>query len=350
MLFKIVTGGTLGHIKVLDQSYEPLAEFNIYLKPEQYGTLHPLGKVRGLKSVSVDRYKRKILYGTAGGEIGEIDFVTGKDLNSGPLVRTHFRDELHALCAHPIRQECLTAGDDKTLRIWDLDSATQSTYIDLPDISRAACFSPNGYLIAVGLGGCVRGLNRPVPRPYDGNIVIISYLQGILNIVHRTTDSSHSITSVAFSPDGSKLYGTSLDGIVYVYDALANFVLLSKLHGHTQSILSIDIAMDGEYIVTYGIHGEVLVWRSSTYALLEGTVMSLINCPSLNHSFSHTLSFSLSLPLLSLSYSQSLSPSLILSFSLPRLESDKLDVLQTCYNNPASWNIRQGTFGADSVG
>ena len=80
------------------------------------------------------------------------------------------------------------------------------------------------------------------------------------------------------------------------------------------------------------------------------------------------LILSLSLPLLSLSFSLSLSPSLslffslslsisislfnspILSFSLPRLESDKLDVLQTCYNNPASWNIRQGTFGADSVG
>ena len=327
MLFKIITGGTLGHIKILDQSYEPLAEFNIYKIPEQYGTLHPLGKVRGIKSVSVDRYKRKILYGTAGGEIGEIDFVTGKDLNSGPLVRTHFRDELHALCAHPIRQECLTAGDDKTLRIWDLDSAKQSTYIDLPDISRAACFSPNGHLIAVGLGGCVRGLNRPIPRPYDGNIVIISYLQGILNIVHRTTDSTHSISSVAFSPDGSKLYGASLDGIVYVYDALANFVLLSKLHGHTQSVLALDIALDGEYIVTYGIHGEVLVWRSSTYVLLEGNNTAFPLSLSVSFSFSISIYLCLSNTIflsLPLCFSISVSLTLFLLLSLPISPSSSL--------------------------
>ena len=54
--------------------------------------------------------------------------------------------------------------------------------------------------------------------------------------------------------------------------------------------------------------------------------------------------FSFYLPPLSLSFL--FSP----SFPLPFLELDKLDVLQTCYNNPASWNIRQGTFGADSIG
>ena len=104
MLFKLVTGGTNGFIKVLDQSFEPLAEFNLYRLPEVYGNLHPLGKVRGVKSVCVDRFNRKILYGTAGGEIGEMDLEGGLDLNRGPLVRSHFRDELHSVCAHPLRQ------------------------------------------------------------------------------------------------------------------------------------------------------------------------------------------------------------------------------------------------------
>ena len=123
----------------------------------------------------------------------------------------------------------------------------QVTSIDLPDICRSACFSPNGHLIALGLGtyalctdslfltilcfmfyyyfcfilrfyffilyrwispsityrhsllvvlhfadcfllllltllhctgGSVRGVNRPSPRPYDGHVVIVSYLQG----------------------------------------------------------------------------------------------------------------------------------------------------------------------------
>ena len=45
MLFKLVTGGTNGFIRVLDQAFEPLAEFNLYRLPEMYGNLHPLGKV-----------------------------------------------------------------------------------------------------------------------------------------------------------------------------------------------------------------------------------------------------------------------------------------------------------------
>jgi len=61
------------------------------------------------------------LYATTAGEIGEIEIETGADVNAGPLVNAHYKDELHALAPHPIRQECLTAGDDKHARIWNLE-------------------------------------------------------------------------------------------------------------------------------------------------------------------------------------------------------------------------------------
>ena len=51
-LFKLVTGGTNGFVKVLDQSFEPLAEFNLYRLPETYGNLHPLGKVSNTTNFS----------------------------------------------------------------------------------------------------------------------------------------------------------------------------------------------------------------------------------------------------------------------------------------------------------
>lgn len=271
-MFKVVTGGTLGFIKVFDQTFEELQSFNLYKLPELYGSLHPLGKVRGIKSVCVDRYNRKILYGTAGGEIGEIAFVDGVDMNTGTggaLVKAHFRDQLHALAASPTRQEALTAGDDKTLRIWNIERSIQETYIDLPDVARSACYSPNGHLIAVGLGGIVRGLNRPVPRPCNGQVVIISYLQGVLNIVHKTTDSSEAITSVAFSPDGGHLYSTSLDGSIYVHNALDNFKLIKRLNGHTESISSLDIIMDGKYLISYGVISEVILWHTNKYEMVD---------------------------------------------------------------------------------
>ena len=38
---------------------------------------------------------------------------------------------------HPIRQEAITGGDDKTLRIWDLVTKKLITMIHLPDIVRS---------------------------------------------------------------------------------------------------------------------------------------------------------------------------------------------------------------------
>ena len=57
--------------------------------------------------------------------------------------------------------------------------------------------------MAVGLGGAVRGLNRPSPRPCAGHVAIVSYLQGVLNIVHRTTDAKAPVTS-GNTPDINK--------------------------------------------------------------------------------------------------------------------------------------------------
>jgi WD40 repeat protein len=294
-LFKLVTGGVNGFIKVLDQNFEPIAEFNLYRVPELYGNLHQVGRVRGIKSLCVDKAHRKIVWGTSGGEIGEIELDTGKDVNDGPLVRSHFRDQLCALAPHPIRQECLTAGDDKTLRIWNLESASQSTSIDLPDIARCGCYSPNGHLIAVGLGGDVPGINRQRPRPYNGQIVVLSYLQGILNIVYRTTDAADTVTSVTFTLDGSKLLVASLDAAIYVYDALDNFKLVNTLKKHTEGILSLDISSDGRYLASMSSQSEVIVWD--------------------------------------------------LMLWLPVPEKDQIECLKT-----STWAIRQGTFGRDSVG
>jgi WD40 repeat protein len=264
--YKVVVGGTNGLLKVLDQELQPLSEWNLYLTP--YGLL-PLGRVRGFKSLCVDKLNRKILYATAGGEVGEVDLQTGADVNKGPLVHGHFRDQLHALCAHPLRQECITAGDDKTLRVWHLDTHTMATFIDLPDIARCATYSPNGHLVVAGLGGEVPGHGR-TPRPMRGKVVVVSYLQGALRLVHTAGDAKDTVTAVLFTPDGSKLLASSMDGNVYIYDALNNFQLLLALTGqHKEGIRSMDISESGQYVTTCGEYSEFFVWDLSTAAVVR---------------------------------------------------------------------------------
>lgn len=116
-VFKVIVASLEGAVKVLDGELQPLQEFNLY-KNDEHG-LYGVGRLKGVKSLAVDRSNRKVLFATAAGEIGEFELATGEDLNDGqPLVTAHFRDELNALCAHPLRQEVLTAGEDRTLRIW----------------------------------------------------------------------------------------------------------------------------------------------------------------------------------------------------------------------------------------
>mmetsp|Transcript_13866 Transcript_13866/g.18801 ORF Transcript_13866/g.18801 Transcript_13866/m.18801 type:complete len:412 (+) Transcript_13866:1108-2343(+) len=239
----------------------------------------PLGRVRGYKSLCVDKLNRKVLYATAAGEIGEFELDTGRDVNAVPvadpdpaappaflsqlLVSSHFRDQLHALCSHPFRQECVTAGDDKTLRVWGLEKRRLLTSIALPDVARAACYSPNGHIIVVGLGGQVSGDKRPQPRPLNGRVLVVSYLQGLLRIVHTAHNALDSISCVLFSPDnGAKVFAASLDFNIYVYDALNNLVLLATLaNAHSEGVRLLDISEDGKYLLSVSAsHREVVLW------------------------------------------------------------------------------------------
>jgi WD40 repeat protein len=274
--FKLVIGATNGIIKVLDQEMQPVSEWNLYSGKANYG-LSPMGKLRGFKSICVDRGNRKILYGTAGGEIGEIELQDGSDENQGnggggPVVTGHFRDKLYGLSTHPLRQECATVGDDKMLRMWDLNKHKQILSIALPDISRAVAFSPNGLLIAAGLGGTVSGVNRPIVREHAGQIAIVSYMQNDLRIVYIAEECKFDITCVTFSPDGSRLYAGSRDCGIYIFDAVNNFKHLDTVVKHTEPVRSIDLTADGTRMVTTGEGIEVIVWDTSNFESIENDI------------------------------------------------------------------------------
>ena len=259
-VFKVIVGGVNGFIKVLDQELQPLSEFNLYIK--DYG-LYPLGRVRGFKSLCCDKLNRKILFSTAAGEVGEIDLATGEDLNQNqPLVHSHFRDQLNALACHPLRQECLTAGEDKSLRVWNMETHSLAAIIELPGPAIAGAFAPNGHLIVVSL-------SRKLNDPFGGRISVVSYLQGKVRIVHTTNDAREEIATVVFSPDGSKVYAGSLDAGIYVYDALNNFRLITTLSGHTEGVRSLDMSADGKYMISESVNHQVIVWELRTNAPLS---------------------------------------------------------------------------------
>jgi len=263
--YSIIFGGCGNRIRMYSHELEVVLDVDLNkpwgaLKDKEY-KLSALGRVRGIKSLCVDEQARKILYGTSAGEIGEIDILSAADLNDGPLVHAHFKDRLNSLVAHPIRQECLTAGEDKTLRVWNLKTHKMMTQITLPDVCSAAAYAPNGQIIVAGLGGEVRGgEKRTNPRDFDGKVAIVSYLQGVLQIVHIAGDATDAITSVCFSPSGNKLYAGSNDCNIYVYDPLDNFKLVNTLKVHGEGVVSMDMSQTGDYLLSAGADGEIVTW------------------------------------------------------------------------------------------
>jgi WD40 repeat protein len=273
-VFRVVAGGRNMEVRLLDGEFGVAAVFNL-AKPE-YG-LTEQGGARGLKSLCVDRTGRKLLYGTSAGEVGEIDTEKGLDINAelpnkpgGPIVRAHYKDQLHAMATHPIRQELATAGDDKSLRVWDMETKALMGQINLPDICRSICWAPNGHILICGLGGVVPPTNDPeapprsVPREFDGKVVIVSFLQNVLNVVHIAGDAFEGITSVVYAPDGSKVFCASLDTNIYVYNALDNFKLFMVLKAHSEGVDTLDITADGKCLVSTSVAGEVMLWDVDT--------------------------------------------------------------------------------------
>jgi len=257
--YQVVAGCTQGHIKVLDMEFAPTSEFNIYAH-DMYN-LFPIGQVYGIKSLCADKTNRKLLIGTAGGEILEIQKENGEDVNDGPIVQSHFAGQLLALDAHPTRQEAVTVADDKTLRIWDLENNKELNKISIPDIGRCVACAPNGFLIAVGLGAHDLREGRTMPRDNDGKVVIISYMQDVLRIVHETVDAPAPISTVLFSPDNAVLYAGSRARTICIYDALANFTLTRVVEdGIAQPIRSLDISKDGVLLSIQGEDDELILY------------------------------------------------------------------------------------------
>ena len=267
--YKVVVGGDKGSLKILDQDLAPLAEYDIF---KSMPSLSSLGRARGIKSVCVDKLNRKILFGTAGGEIGELDIGNGLDMNSGPLVTSHCKDQTYAMDVHPIRQECITGGDDKTLRVWNLETKSMIAMIDLPDIVRTVSFSPNGQLVVAGLGGSTRRNGEWETRvnssdaknPKVRTLTILSYLQGQLRVVFEANEATDAITCTLFSPDQKRLYVGSRDKNVYVYDPLNDFQCIEVFEGHKEAVRSFDLSTDITTLISQGEGSEVLVWDLMT--------------------------------------------------------------------------------------
>jgi WD40 repeat protein/serine/threonine protein kinase len=101
----------------------------------------------------------------------------------------------------------------------------------------------------------------------DGRTLAISFVQRISLIDVETwatiAEFPHTarLATLAFSPDGSRLFGGCTDGAVRVWD-VANRRLVSTLYVHPADIIGLDISADGTTVVTGAADSTVRVLRA----------------------------------------------------------------------------------------
>jgi microtubule-associated protein-like 6 len=136
---------------------------------------------------SVSRSGRgKIVVGTNSGNLFE---VVEKGGSSQILLSSHGEGEIWGLCMHPAKLQFVTASDDKTVRLWDIERMILLKKADVGIAARSAAFAPDGSVIAVGLK--------------NGEFLLMK--GDSLEIVARKRDRCSTIHDICFSPDGQLL-------------------------------------------------------------------------------------------------------------------------------------------------
>ncbi|WP_425218325.1 AAA-like domain-containing protein, partial [Tumidithrix helvetica] len=144
----------------------------------------------------------------------------------------------------------VTASDDKTARVWDLQGNQIVELKGHTNTVKSANFSPDG--------------NKIVTASAD-NTARVWDLQG--NQLVELNGHTSPVNSVNFSPDGNKIVTASADNTARVWDLQGN--QLVELNGHTSPVNSANFSPDGNKIVTASADNTARVWDLQGNQLVE---------------------------------------------------------------------------------
>ncbi|CAE6468831.1 unnamed protein product [Rhizoctonia solani] len=178
----------------------------------------------------------------------------------GDPLRGHSRS-IFSVSYSPLGNIIASASNDSTIRLWNANTRQQlGQPIKSNYSTHSVVFSPDAKLIAFGYGG---GTGKP-----DG------YTVQLWDVEKRTPASmpfkGHTwiVTSVRFSPDGSRLVSGSFDETIRVWDVERGTTIVGPLKGHTGLVHSIAFSPDGSQIVSCSHDYTLRLWDARTGGLI----------------------------------------------------------------------------------
>jgi WD40 repeat protein len=191
--------------------------------------------------------------------VGIVDLATGESrLLTG---HTHC---VSGIAFHPDGRRLATASWDGTARLGDLQSDGELEplfQVSGPGALLTVAFSPDGNLCAVG-GGAME-LHKA-----DAGVHLIDV--ATRRVVQVLEGHARMVRDVAFSPDGSQIASTGLDGTLKVWPVAAPPEFLS-LEGHDQAVWTVAVSPDGRRAATGSLDQTARIWDLESGRLV-GTV------------------------------------------------------------------------------
>ncbi|DBA05060.1 TPA: hypothetical protein N0F65_000748 [Lagenidium giganteum] len=257
----VLSGGKDGKIRLWSKRMEPGAQFDM----EALGSMS--SRVRSV--VASPDGGAKLLVGTSGAEMYELATSDGSNLHFGAMLCGHCAFELHGMAVHPLKREFCTAGDDRTVRVWDMTTHRQLRMAVLDAPARTCAYSPDGALIAVGEGAPDEGV--PTARAHkllnvnkQGAFAVLS--ESTLALKYEGKDSKKYIRTIRFSGDGLTLAVGSNDSYIYAYNT-EDWASKGKCKARdAAAVLSqFDFSTSGEYIMANASNkGEMVFFEAGS--------------------------------------------------------------------------------------
>ena len=224
-----------------------------------------------LASVGLDRQVN--LYDFAKAEI--VDTIRAHE---GPIYNVRFT---------PDNQELITVGDDKLVRVWQLDGTPAGNLVGHTGLVAALAISPQGNLIATSGGDRAvrlwdldqenlhilpahRGAVSAVAIAPDRQLIASGGLDATLRIwnehgrlLRSLTEHTRAINALAFSSDGQQLASASSDGTVRIWQQFTTDTPTSVvIQGHEGTINDVAFHPDGQIVATAGDDHTLQLWRT----------------------------------------------------------------------------------------
>jgi WD40 repeat protein len=173
------------------------------------------------------------------------------DAPSGPLVRTlvGHTGSVNAVALTTDEKRVVSASDDQTLRVWDLETGlTLRTLEGHSDSVNGVAVTPDGRCAVSASGGY--GLR-------DRTLKVWGLETG--RVLHTLEGHTHWVFGVAVMPDGKQAVSASYDKTLKVWD-LQTGCELRTLVGHSGGVVGVAVAEDGKRAVSASWDHTLRLW------------------------------------------------------------------------------------------